>query len=294
MADSVGQQDILQINYDKMAKGFADESLVLKKYVTIKPTNKTQMVWYQKTSGFLTGVTTTGITASPIANIAKRSSFSVAGPTWTKNTSYVRKYGVESEMISMEDVRESDLDVLKTTMRDLSRAVGFQVDTRIYNVLSESLSPSNINTTAAVADGWDDAITGNPLLDILIGNRKIAVNSYDISNVILYINPVEYQNLVNYIVNIKGESMPALAESIVRNGVLSEVLNNKIIVSNNATTDYALQFVPKVSATWRPFTERTAKMIEEPGIGVKIRVWEEGEAILTDPKAVHLITDTVV
>ncbi len=34
-------------------------------------------------------------------------------------------------------------------------------------------------------------------------------------------------------------------------------------------------------------------IIDDPGIGKKIRVWEEGECLLTDPKAVTLITDTV-
>jgi hypothetical protein len=38
----------------------------------------------------------------------------------------------------------------------------------------------------------------------------------------------------------------------------------------------------------------TSVVVAEPGIGRKIRVWEEGEALLTDPKSVHLITDTVV
>lgn len=293
MADSVGQIDIRQIDYDTLAKGFADEELVLKKYVTVQSTSSTQMVWYQKTSGFLTGVTTTAITASPIALVAFRAQPTVAGPTWTKNTSYVKKFMVESETISIEDVRESRLDVLKVTTRDLVRAVGNQVDTRIYNVLTESLSPSAINTTASIQDGWDDDATGNPIKDILIGNRKIRAQGYDISRVILYINPVEYQNLMNYIINIKGSSIPEFSSKVLEQGVLTKLLNNEIVVSQNATTDYALQFVPMRAATWRSFMPMTAVTLQEEGIGVKVRVWEEGECLLTDPKAVHLITDTV-
>ena len=33
----------------------------------------------------------------------------------------------------------------------------------------------------------------------------------------------------------------------------------------------------------------TAVQKTEPGIGIKIRVWEEGEILLTDPKAGHTI-----
>ena len=34
-------------------------------------------------------------------------------------------------------------------------------------------------------------------------------------------------------------------------------------------------------------------VIDDPGIGKKIRCWEEGECLLTDPLAVHVITDTM-
>ena len=37
----------------------------------------------------------------------------------------------------------------------------------------------------------------------------------------------------------------------------------------------------------------TSAVMDEPGIGKKIRVWSEFVALLTDPKSVHLITDTV-
>jgi hypothetical protein len=73
-----------------------------------------------------------------------------------------------------------------------------------------------------------------------------------------------------------------------------EILGNQVIVSENATTDYALQFIPNRSCTWKQFMPITSVVVAEPGIGRKIRVWEEGEALLTDPKSVHLITDTVV
>jgi hypothetical protein len=36
----------------------------------------------------------------------------------------------------------------------------------------------------------------------------------------------------------------------------------------------------------------TATTINDPGIGTKIRVWEEGEAICTDPKSVYVLTNT--
>jgi len=294
MADTNAMAEIRGIDIDKLAKGFADEESILKKFVINSKTSAREIRWYQKTSGFLDSVDTTAITASQIANVDFKARPVVVEQSWTRNTSYVRKYFVESPWISDEDIKDSDIDILATNVRDLVRAVANQVDIRIYNVLSESLSPSLIETTAAVADGWDDTATGNPILDIMIGNRKIRANGYKTDRIILYINPIEHQNLLNYLITVKGSSIPNFSSKAIESPVIMSLLGNDVVVSANATTDYALQFIPNVSATWKSFVPITSAVIEDKGIGKKIRVWEEGEAILTDPKSVHLITDTVV
>ena len=262
--------------------------------MTVSTTAAREIRWYQKTSGFLDSVDTTAITGSQIANTSFRSLPVVVEQSWTRQTSYVRKYFVESPLISEEDIKDTDIDILATNIRDLVRAVANQVDTRIFNVLSESLSPSNILTTAATADGWDDASTGNPILDIMVGNQKIRAQGYDAKEVVLYINSIEHKNLLNYLINVKGSSIPSFSSQKVMTGVVMEILGNQVIVSENATTDYALQFIPNRSCTWKQFMPITSAVITDTGIGRKIRVWEEGEALLTDPKSVHLITDTVV
>jgi hypothetical protein len=225
----------------------------------------------------------------------------VVEQSWTRNTSYVKKFFVESPLISEEDIKDSDIDVLGTNVRDLVRAVVNQVDIRIYSVLIEAAAatpttpnPTNTLTTAAVQDGWDDEVTGNPILDIMIGNRKLRAQGLDISNVILYINPIEHQNLLNYLINVKGSSIPNFSSEKVQTGVVMEILGNRVVVSQNATTDNALQFIPDVACTYKSFMPLKSVVIDEPGIGKKIRVWEEGEAILVFPKAVHQITDTAV
>lgn len=293
MADTSGMQDIRGIDIDKLAKGFADEEFIFKQFLTVTTTSAREIRWYQKTSGVLDSSDTTGITASQIANVAQLARPVVVEQSWTRQTSYVRKYIVESPLISSEDIKDSDIDVLATNIRDLTRAVASQVDTRIFNVVTESLSPSSINTTAATGTGWDDGTNGNPILDLLTGARKIRAQGYDIANLVLIINPIEYQNLLNFLISTKGSSIPQFASDKVESGVLMRLLGHKVVVSNNATTDYALQMVPQRAATWKSFMPITAVSIVEPGIGTKIRVWEEGECILTDPKAVHLITDTV-
>ena len=294
MADGNAQADIRGLDVDKLAKGFADEMLVLKKFVQVSKTKAREIRWYQKTAGFLDSTDTTGITASQIANVASKALPVSVEQTWTRNTSYVRKYFVESPLLSAEDIKDSDVDILATNVRDLVRAVSNQVDTRIYGVLTENLSPVNIQTVAATAGGWDDAATGNPVEDLLEAERLIRTQRYNPEGAILYIHPTEHKNLLNFLIVTKGSSIPNFSSERVKDGVVMNLLGLNVVVSANATTDYALVFVPKRACTWKSFMPMTSVVVDDPGIGKKIRCWEEGEAFLTDPKAVCLITDTVV
>lgn len=292
MADTSAMADIRGIDIDKLAKGFADEELILKRFVTVSKTSAREIRWYQKTAGFLDSTDTSGITASQIANTAFKARPVVVEQSWTRQTSYVKKYFVESPWISEEDISDTDVDILATNVRDLVRAVSKQVDGRIYNVLTESLSPSNINTAAATGTGWDDTSNGNPIKDIMTAKTNLRTYSYNAEGAVMYIHPTEHRMLIEWLIGTKGSSIPNFSSERVKDGVVMEILGCKVVVSANATTDYALIFVPGEACTWKAFKPITSTVISDPGIGRKIRVWEEGEALLTDPKAVHLITDT--
>jgi hypothetical protein len=133
MVDTSAQKEIRGIDIDKLAKGFADEELVLKNFVTNSTTKAREIRWYQKTAGFLTATPSTeNITSSLIPNVAFKARPFVTEQSWTRQTSYIRKYFVESPWLSDEDIKDSDIDLLATNMRDLVRAVQNQVDIRIY------------------------------------------------------------------------------------------------------------------------------------------------------------------
>ena len=299
MAETSGQAEIRGIDIDKLAKGFADEVNVMKKFVTISKTKNREIRWYKKTSGFLDTESTTGITGTHISSVAERSKPFVVEQSWTRQTSYVKKFFVESPTISIEDINDSDVDILATNVRDLVRAVARKVDLRIYSVLTEASAstptipnPTNVETTAAVGTGWDDATNGNPITDILVGKRKIRANGYNPEGSIVLMNPIEHQFLLEWLISTKGSSIPNFSSEKVRSGVVMEILGCNVVVSENATTDYVVQWVPTRSVTWKSFMPITSIVMNDPGIGKKIRVWEEGEALLTDPKSVHIITDT--
>jgi hypothetical protein len=303
MADTSGEQDIRGINIDKLAKGFADEANILKRFVTNSKTKAREIRWYQKTSGFLTNTTTTGITKDFITSVGERARPQVIEQSWTRQTSYVKKFFVESPIISAEDIKDSDIDILATNVRDIVRAVARKVDLRIFTILFNCLEATptlpltngsvTVQNTAATGTGWDDAAAGDPILDILNGKQLIRAQGYDPEGSILGMNSVEHKLLLQYLISTKGSSIPQFSSEKVRSGVVMELLGCNVVVSENFTTDWVYQWVPSRAATWKAFMPITSVVIDEPGIGKKFRCWEEGECLLTDPKAVHVISDTI-
>lgn len=288
MADGTGMADIRGIDIDKAVKGFAEEEFVFKRYVTNSTTSAREIRWYQKTTGYLTATT-----PAVVANVSQLSKPTVLGQTFTRNTSYVRKYFVESEIISDEDIRDSDPDVLAWNLRDLTRAVAYQVDARVWDILTESRSVVNINSVTANA-AWDTASgTGVDIIeDLLEAKQKIREAGYNPEGAYLFLSPKDYKSMITWIISIKGSSIPNFAAEKVQTGVVLTFLGLNVVVSTNVTADYALVSVAERACTWKAFVPITAKQIEEVGIGIKIRVWEEGEAILTDPKCCTLISNT--
>jgi hypothetical protein len=286
MADTSGMAEIRSLDLDKLAKGFAEEQNVFKKFCNVTNTSAREIRWYSKTTGFLDSEDTTAITTSQIANTSFRSRPVVVEQSWTRTTSYVRKYFVESPLISQEDINDCDIDILATNVRDLTRAVERQVDARIYTVITTG---TGVQTGAATA-AWDLPATCDPIKDILTMKQAIRTYGYDPEGGILALNPVVHKDLLTWLINVKGSSIPNFSSQKVESGVVMEILGCKVVVSQNATDSQAVLFIANESATWKAFMPITATVIDDPGIGKKIRVWEEGECLCVNPKSVYLLT----
>lgn len=290
MADTAAQADIRGIDIHKLVEGFAEEGVILKNFCRVSKTSAREIRWYHKTEGFLTGPTTTGITSTLIANTSSKTLPVAIEPSYTRNTSYVKKYFAESPLITIEDLNDSDPDIWADMIKDIARAVNYQVDARIYAVMIAA----GAQTAAATADGWDDTATGDPIIDLTNAQQKIRAKGYDVNGAVLYINSIEHKNLVNWLISVKGSSIPGFSSEKVRSGVVMELLGLKVVVSENATTDQAVVFLPDKAVVWKEFMALKSAIVDDPGIGKKVRVWAEGEALRPNPNAVFVITDTVV
>jgi hypothetical protein len=287
MADASGQADIRGLDIDKAAKGFAEEQYIFKSSCTVAPTSAREVRWYSRTKGVLTGVTTTGITKNLIANVAERAQPSVVERTWTRNTSYVKKYFVESPTISMEDIKDTDIDILATNVRDLTMAVTQQVDAEIAAVISGA---TGINTQTMGAPWGTDVDTMIPIADIMSGAALIANDFYQSTGLDIYMNPNMHAALVNYLISTAGSSIPAFASDKVSSGVVMQFLSHNVKVTTVLKDQEIIMLTPQKTCTWKTFTPITATTIVDPGIGTKIRVWTEGTALATDPESSCLIT----
>lgn len=287
MADTVEQQDIRGLDIDKTVKGFALENYIFKADCMVSAMSGDSVRWYQETAADLSATT-----PSKVANISPLSSFPTLEVSWTRNVSYVKKFAAEG-FLSMEDIKSADIDVLARTLLRLTRAVVKQVDTAIYNVITEDDTPVTINTVATTLP-WDTAAgTGVQLVeDLMDAMRTIRTYNYDPTGASLYLSPTDYKNMVTYLIDYKGSSIPGWSSEKINTGVVLKILGLNVKVSNNVTADKALVFIPNTACTWKSFQDTTSKVIEEAGIGSKIRVWELGIPILTDPRAVCLITNT--
>jgi hypothetical protein len=288
MADTAGMAEIRGIDINKLVEGFADVDIVLKKYVRVINTTAREMRWYSKTAGYLSSPTTTGMTTDLIETSAKSMPVVIEN-SYTRNTSYVRKFFASSPLLSIEDLNDCDPDIWGDIVKDAVRAVNKKVDSRILTVLDAS----GCGTAAATGNGWNVDADADPMLDFLAAIESIENYGYASNDLIAYMNPAEKKWLLRWLITVKGSSIPGFSSSKVENGDVMQFLGVKIISDPNRPTDTVTIFSPSKAVIWREFMPTTSAIIDEPGVGKTVRVWCEGEAVRPNPYAVFKLTDTI-
>jgi len=288
MADQAAQAEIRGIDIKKLVEGFANVDIVLKKYVRQVTTSAREIRWYSKTAGYLTSPTTDGITTDMIETSSKAMPVAIEN-SYTRETSYVKKFFATSPMLSIEDLKDSDPDIWGDIIQDAARAVNKKVDSRILTVLDAA----GAQTAAATGNGWNVDADADPVLDFLEAIRAIESYGYSSDDLIAYMNPAEKKWLLRWLISVKGSSIPGFSSSKVDGGELMQFLGVKIVSDPNRPTDIVTIFSPSKAVVWREFMSMSSAVIDEPGIGKTVRVWQEGEAIRPNPNAVYKLTDVI-
>lgn len=287
MADTAGQADINGLYVDKVAKDYLDEALIFRNLVKVASTPNMEIRYYQKTSGYLTSTT-----PAKISGIAPGARPFVLEQSWTRNTAYVKKYFLESPVINMEVESDSDVQVFMDNLSDLTAAVAYSMDLDIWNVATENQTPVNINSVTSTA-AWDAASGQDPFEDIMEAKQKIREQTKrELKNGVLLVSPKGEKDLLVWLVSTKGASIPQFSSQKVENGALLNIAGLNVIVSSNVTADYALVGDMSQAVEYKEFKALQTAIINDEGIGRKIRVWAHGIPLLVKPKYIALISNT--
>ena len=289
MADTVGMQDIRGLDVKKLLKGYGEVEYIFMSDLAQETTSGDSLRWYQETNGDndVTSPTRT-------SNISFQSEFAGTEQSWTRNTSYVRKYGVQG-FVPLMDIRTADIDVVKRTLRKLTRLIAKGVDTRIFNVVTQDLNLATIAGAGGIniltsSGAWGDGAS-SPVQDVMQAQRFIWVSGgYNADGASLWISPNAYRLLYAWVFS-KGAQVPQYASDKLPTGTITKFCGLNLKVSPNVTADYGVVIVPKTAATWYTEQDLTTAPVENPGVGTTWKVWQTGEAVLTDPKAVCLISN---
>jgi hypothetical protein len=289
MPEFSGQVMLRKEFIDGVVKGFALQEYVMKQLVINDTSSSWKESYFQETSADLTSPATNGIRGIP-----RLAAFPVGRVTESKQTATQEKYGME-DTISYEDEITNAVDVISRTLLRISRAVVRAVDTQIWNVLTESQSPTNINSvTIAAGNEWDSATIANrdPIQNILDAIRAIQEDNYNAlnGNGHLVLNPKDFANLMGN-ANVRNAGQ-FYTSDVTQNGRVGRLLGLTVVVSNTVTADYAAVIIAKECGTWKSALGLTVESKKESGISTTIRAFEIGVCQLTNPNAVCLITNT--
>jgi hypothetical protein len=283
----VGTDGLRNEFVERALKGFATRSYKFKQAVAVMPTASwTNVFWREDPS------TLTGPTGNAIKGIPRGGNFPQAVVKWERVEGIIQKYGLEDN-IFWEDIMTSEINVMGRTIFRLAEGVVKAVDDEIFAKLTESLSPTNIQSVVVSAGyEWDSASAA--IIDNLEeAEQKIGEYNYSTQRLLVYINHKDKRSIINYLVK-NGNQLPQLTHSKVtnRNGVIGEIGNKTFIVSPSVTASYALVLVPKICGTWKSLVNLSTDTKNDTFRSARIRAVEMGLTELTDPKSVVLISNT--
>jgi len=202
-----------------------------------------------------------------------------------------QKHGLESR-VAWEDTVEAGPNLVERTTIRIGNRTARSVNTRIYNTLTESQSPSLIETIAAAAT-WDNATRANriPHEDIAEAISTVTDSELQVFQPdTLFLSPKDYAFVRSndYVMSSFDSSTPQLME----NGVMGRLFGLTVVQNPVVAADSAAVADSKKAVTWAEISPLSTNVTISPGKYASFSAWIYGNAALVNPKAVCLITNT--
>lgn len=280
--DSTGTVGLRKEVVDAFLKGFAPNKYVMKQAVAIDSTSANKNTFWRADPDVLTANT-----GNSGAGLVRGEAFPQLTTEFQEIDAYLIKYG-QKENVYWEDIRSNNINVIKRTLEKLAEKVIYDVDTKIYNVLSDSGTPVDIQSVTITNGQYWDAASATVIDDLMFGQQLIGEKNYDTANLMIFVNHKTFRAMNNYIYE-KGAQAPSAGDAVAKNGRVAKIAGvGQIIVNNVVPSSQALMVVPKKCGTWKSSFALTSATKDEAFTGTTVSICEEGTTQLTDPDAVVL------
>ena len=233
MVDStVGSADLRAENVSKVVTGFALQQYRLKQLCMVQSSNSWKETYFRETAADLTGGT-----GSNVQGVPRLGNFPYGEVIWTEVSNRLLKHAMEG-VISWEDGRTNEIDVIARTLLRIARAVTRSVDLNIYS----GITTENGQTLAITAGNeWDSSTVANrdPIQNILDAIKLITIQNYDPlgGGGFLLLNPTDYANFLGN-PNVRNAGQ-FYTDDVTRNGRVGRLIGLSVIVSNSVDADEA-------------------------------------------------------
>lgn len=278
-----GSGDLRAENINRAVIGFAMQKYKFKQVCLVQTSSSWKETYYKEGSSELSGAGT-----RDIKGVSRLANFPYLEPTWVETSVRHLKHAGEG-VVSWEDAKTNDIDIIARTLLRIARAIAKSVDDAIY---AAWIADTDIGTAAAEST-WDHATASlrDPINDFLKGIQAIDEQNYDaLQNGFLCLSPKDHRNLIR---NSKVINNPSFKTAdVVSNGRVGQIVGLTIIKSNSVPADEALIIIGGVASTWKSAAPLKTVTIEDPLIKFTIRAAETGITMVTNPKAIYRITNT--
>lgn len=275
-----GEDKVRATAYDLAIKQIANYSYKFKQLVSVVTSSSWKNYFFREQTNVPTGQS-----GNAIKGIPRGADFPNAVLSWEQVTSRIEKYGL-SAVIDHEDLIAGNIDMRNRTLLRIAEGVAKAVDTEIYNVLSENVTPVNI-LTGTLQGGYWNQTSAAIIKDLATMKAQVQAYYDNAKDFAVIINPATAPNILHYIYE-KGAQAKDSGQAAF-NGEIGNPAGVRVITSAVVGASYALFVVPKTCATWKQLMPLQTDTKVDAFKGETITSCEYGVTELHEPKQVVLL-----
>lgn len=275
-----GEDVVRATSYDSAIKQLAVYSYKFKQLVSVVNSSSWKNYFFREQTDVPTGQS-----GNAIKGIPRGADFPNAVLSWEQVTSRIDKYGL-SATIDHEDIIAGNIDMRNRTILRIAEGVAKAVDSEIYDIISESETPSAIQTGALKGGYWNES-SAAIIKDLAFMKSQVKAYYDNASNFVCVVNPNIEPHILHYIYE-KGAQATTSGQAAF-NGQIGSPAGVSIITSSVVGASYALFMTPKTCATWKSLMPLATDVKTDRFKGDTITACEYGVTELHEPKQVVLL-----